>query len=186
MKKTIISICAASLLCGTVISTPRQAIAGATEAYIAHTAINMAMFAIGLVTWILRITSINAEPPLPARVEASVPVWTPVNIAGVLAPLGQAAITQWMDKSGKILATFTGDEGHVTDKWVGPPEMNTTVYTVEEFAGEVASFNVADVPVVDIAYEGLQDPENSSARVLAEARMAAALAENQSNTGGEE
>ena len=182
MKKTIISICAASLLCGTIISTPREAVAGAASAYIAKTSINLVMLAVGLYTMLVRYGLLID----PLVVESSSPFWPALDYAGGVAALAQAGITQWMDESGKILATFTGDKGHVTDKWVGPPNINETVYVMDEFMeGDVASFNV-DIPVVDVAYEGLKDPEQSSARELARARREANLAENQSNTGGAE
>ena len=132
IKKTILSICAASLLCTSIISTsPRQAYAGATQAYIAHTSINMALMAVGIVALIRRLKSLHA----PALETASA-FWTVADLAGLLAPFAQAAITQWMDESGKILAKFTGDEGHVTDKWVGPPEINKTIEVMDAFAAE--------------------------------------------------
>ena len=178
IKKTVLSICAASLLCTSIISTsPRQAYAGATQAYIAHTSINMGLMGVGIVALLLRLKLLV----VPALENAST-FWAVVDLAGLLAPFAQAAITQWMDESAKILAKFIGDKGHVTDKWVGPPEINKTIEVMEAFAAELAQFDLSNVPVVHDAYvDADMDLKTASAKDLSEALTAWQTAKDQSN-----
>jgi len=178
IKKTILSICAASLLSTSIISTsPRQAYAGATQAYIAHTSINMSLMAVGIVALLGRLDLLNA----PALENASA-FWTVVDLAGLLAPFAQAAITQWMDESGKILAKFTGDKGHVTDKWVGPPEINKTIEVMDAFAAELQKFDLSNMPVVHDAYVAADmDLKTATAKDLSEALVKWHEAKDQSN-----
>ena len=178
IKKTILSICAASLLCTSIISTtPRRAYAGATEAYIAHTSINMALMSVGIVALLMRLKLLKA----PALEKAST-FWAVVDFAGLLAPFAHAAITQWMDKSAKILAKFIGDKGHVTDKWVGPPEINKTIEVMEALASELAEFDLSNTPVVHDAYvEADMDLKTASAKDLSDALVKWYTAKDQSN-----
>ena len=165
MKKIIVSVCAVALLCGTVISTPRRARAGATEAYIAHTTISAAMLIFG--NFIYKGRTDNDKAP---AAQSAFPTWPVIDIAGALATLGQSAITQWMDKSGKILAKFIGATGHVTDKWVGPPEINKTIYAVDEILQTEPAYIVAK-------------PLSTTSADLSQAQEEYLLAEDQSNEG---
>jgi len=182
-KKTVLSICAAGLLCTSIVSTtPRQAYAGATEAYIAHTTISAALMPIGLAMALKRIKMIK----VPIFPESAVPVWAVINIFGMLAPLAQAAITQWMDKSGKILAKFTGATGHVTDKWVGAPEINKTIEVINDFASELNDVELLsrlpEDKIHDAYVNAHSDYKNATSADLAEALTNYQVASDQSNT----
>ena len=119
-KKTILSLCAVCLLSVGIASTsPRQVYAAdkATQAYIAHTTISMALSIVSAAKAILRHTPTSIWPFAEYFGDSVGTYW---NVASLLAPFAQAAITLWMDQPGKILAKFTGDEGYRTVLWSGP------------------------------------------------------------------
>ncbi|MBP5343572.1 MAG: hypothetical protein J6Y85_00640 [Alphaproteobacteria bacterium] len=184
MKKAILSVCAASLLCTSVMTTaPRRAYAGATDAYIAHTVINTALLAIGYVMFYGR-KLMHESDLLP---ESPFSFWPMMNYAGIALQFANAGVTAWMDKSGQILAQFVGDEGHVTDKWIGPPELNKTIEAMDAFSAELKQFDLSNVPVMHDAYvEADMDLKTATAQELTDALVDWNLAKDQSNQGIQE
>ena len=64
--------------------------------------------------------------------------WFPVYFAfdwvGIATQLGHAAVNKFMRDATNITASFAGEQGYVTDKWVGPPAMNKSIKVLDNNA----------------------------------------------------
>jgi len=92
------------------------------------------------------------------------PVYASFNPFETFITLGHAAINKYMRDATSITASFTGAQGHVTDKWVGPPNKNKQIPVLKEFSVDTQRFSSLAFDAAD--YAGLTDPSNASAREL--------------------
>ena len=110
-------------------------------------------------------------------VSNAVPIWDEAswfnifiswNIVDTATTLGHAAVNKFMRDATHITATFTGDEGFVTDKWVGPHPRNTTVAIMGDVS--VTSQKFDSLKFDSSEYKGLQNADKASARELMDYR----------------
>ena len=121
-------------------------------------------------TWV-----VSLPLPLPTLMENSwFPIFLSVNIYSVFMELAHAAVNRFMRDTTQITASFTGEEGHVTDKWVGPGEKNKVTRVLGEF--KVPTQRFAAIAFDSDEYKDLKDDgkdvneRNASARRLMEYR----------------
>ena len=99
--------------------------------------------------------------------------WFPVFIStdpvGILITLGHAAVNKFMRDATNITADFTGAQGFVTDKWVGPHPRNTTTDIMGDI-GSIDSQRFGSLAFNKDDYEGLDDASHASARELMDYR----------------
>lgn len=90
------------------------------------------------------------------------------NIIDTAITLGHAAVNKFMRDATNITATFTGDEGFVTDKWVGPHPRNTTVAIMGDVGVTSQKFDALAFDPSD--YKDLKNADKASARELMDYR----------------
>ena len=104
---------------------------------------------------------------------ATPPAWFPIGRSG-FDPVGagftiaHAAVNEKWKDATKITASFVGEEGHVTDKWAGPPNRNTVTRIMGDF--EVSSQKFGALAFDPSEYDGLDNAQSASARELMEYR----------------
>ena len=106
----------------------------------------------------------------PTQYELTYMMFAPVapDVAGMLTSLVRVATNMFLAEANSILVQFAGEEGHVTDQWVGPPNYNKIV----EIMGDVAvkSQKFGSLKFNPKEYDGLKNPDNATPRELMEYR----------------
>ncbi|MBQ3695696.1 MAG: hypothetical protein II938_01835 [Alphaproteobacteria bacterium] len=98
------------------------------------------------------------------------PAWTLMDFVGLGTTLGHAAINKFMRDATNITASFSGEQGSVTDAWVGPPSRNRTVAVMGKTGvtfqkpNAAVGFNANNFP-------GLEDADRAGVHELMEYRM---------------
>jgi hypothetical protein len=82
--------------------------------------------------------------------------------------LGHAAVNKFMRDATNITASFTGAEGFVTDKWVGPHPRNTTVAIMGDVSVTSQKFDALAFDASE--YKDLENADKASARQLMDYR----------------
>jgi len=100
------------------------------------------------------------------------------NLVDTATQLGHAAVNKFMRDATYITASFTGAEGYVTDKWVGPPNYNQTVAIMGDVTLGTQSFG--SVAFDPDEYAGLENPDSASARTLVEYRKSQLIEDQRS------
>jgi len=90
------------------------------------------------------------------------------NIVDTAITLGHAAVNKFMRDATNITASFTGDEGFVTDKWVGPHPRNKTIAIMGDISVTSEKFDALTFDPQE--YEGMKDADKASARQLMDYR----------------
>ena len=123
-----------------------------------------------LINWTKSQTVSNViSNTIPIWAEANwFPVFISWNIVDTVTTLGHAAVNKWMRDATNITATFTGAEGFVTDKWVGPHPRNKTIAIMGDVGVTSQKFDALTFDPKE--YKGLKNPEKASARELMEYR----------------
>ncbi len=123
-----------------------------------------------LIDWIFgEATSNFMSGAVPLWAEGAwFPVFISWNIVDTAITLGHAAVNKFMRDATNITATFTGDEGFVTDKWVGPHPRNTTVAIMGDVSVTSQKFDALAFDPSD--YKDLKNADKASARELMDYR----------------
>lgn len=106
------------------------------------------------------------------------PLWFSFDVVGGLMSLAHGAVNKWMRDATMITASFTGTEGFVTDKWVGPHPRNTVTEVMGEFS--VASQDYKSLQLDKKDYGNITDAEKASARQLQEYRQKELISDQRS------
>lgn len=90
------------------------------------------------------------------------PIYFSFNPFATLIEMGHAAVNKYMRDATYITADFAGPagRGHVTDKWVGPPDKNTTVAILGEFKVPTQRFDA--VAFNEDEYKGMDVDVNDA------------------------
>lgn len=96
------------------------------------------------------------------------PLYIDVDIVGTLITFAHAMINKYLRDATVITASFTGTEGFVTDKWVGPHPRNKVIDTMGDVSVTSKKFNSLKFDKDE--YGKLQDADKASARQLQEYR----------------
>ena len=123
-----------------------------------------------LIDWIFgEATSNFMSGSVPLWVEGSYfPIFISWNIVDTAITLGHAAVNKFMRDATNITATFTGAEGFVTDKWVGPHPRNTTVAIMGDVSVTSQKFDALAFDASE--YKDLENADKASARQLMDYR----------------
>ena len=122
---------------------------------------------------------ISAPSPIPLLDEMSwFNIFISWNLVDTGMTLGHAAINKFMRDATYITGTFTGTQGHVTDKWGGPPNRNKTIAIMGDVAVTSEKFDALTFNPAE--YQGMTEDEakKASASKLQDYR-AKTLIENQ-------
>lgn len=92
------------------------------------------------------------------------PIFLSTDIVAVITQLAHAAVNKHLRDAAYITASFTGDQGFVTDKWVGPHPRNTTTAIMGEVSVTSQKFDALSFDKDQ--YKNLKDPTNATAREL--------------------
>lgn len=117
----------------------------------------------GITQGISAVTSFSLTAPLVFE-NSWFPLFISLNPYEAILQLGHAAVNQFMRDETYITASFTGAQGHVTDKWVGPPAKNKTFKVLGEF--NVPTQRFAAVAFDANEYKNLKEVDDASAREL--------------------
>ncbi|MBQ4471923.1 MAG: hypothetical protein II942_01580 [Alphaproteobacteria bacterium] len=93
---------------------------------------------------------------------------TAPNLMSMMTSAVRIATDMFLAEANKILASFAGEEGHVTDQWVGPPNRNKIVQIMGDVAVKSQKFGLMKFDSKE--YEGLKDASSASPRELMEYR----------------
>ncbi len=96
------------------------------------------------------------------------PIFISWNIVDTAITLGHAAVNKFMRDATNITASFMGDEGFVTDKWVGPHPRNTVVSIMGDVS--VTSHKFDALKFDASTYKGMENADKASARELMQYR----------------
>ncbi len=110
----------------------------------------------------------------PVCVESIGHKWPPIlfvapDVMGLVVSGVKLLTTQFLQDANKVIAQLVGAEGHVTDKWVGPPSRNTVIQTMGEVIA-VTSHTFASLGFDASEYKGIEAPDKASRRELFEYR----------------
>ncbi len=115
------------------------------------------------------VLSIAVSPEVPLHNESIAFGWgLQFNPIATAVTLGHAAVNKFMRDATNITASFTGAEGFVTDKWVGPHPRNTTTAIMGDISVTSEKFDALTFDPKE--YEGLKDADKASARQLMDYR----------------
>ena len=108
--------------------------------------------------------------------------WGPVsitwNVISLFSSLAHAAVNYFMRDTWYITASFTGAQGHVTDKWIGKGHKKVEVAVLKEF--EVPAQRFAAIAFDVNEYKNLKNVDSASARELMEYRNKTLIEEQRS------
>ena len=93
---------------------------------------------------------------------------TAPNLMSMMTSAVRIATDMFLAEANKILAGFGGEEGHVTDQWVGPPNRNKIIEIMGEVAVKSQKFGFMKFDPDE--YEGVKDSSSASPRKLMEYR----------------
>ena len=141
----------------------------AANADIALNAASLAVSALSLLAKFGTITSNLLSVAVPVWGENSwFNIWVAFNPFSTFITLGHAAVNKWMRDATNITASFTGAEGFVTDKWVGPHPRNKTTAIMGDISVTSEKFDALAFDPKE--YEGMKDADKASARQLMDYR----------------
>lgn len=110
------------------------------------------------------------------------PFWGSLGITfdfmSLFTSLAHAAVNYFMRDTWYITASFTGTQGHVTDKWIGQGPQKVQIAVLKSF--EVPSQRFAAVAFDADEYKNLKDVDAASARELMEYRNKVLVEEQRS------
>ncbi len=101
------------------------------------------------------------------------------DVIAIISDAVQAATNKYLRDTQEITASFIGDHGYVTDKWVGPPSLNI-VTKILSGPLDISPSSFEGIQTSDVGYEEIGNFDTATQRELMEYRQSTLLEDQRS------